>query len=129
VRPNSITYGAVINSHANSGCGNAAKRAEKVLLRMERAVVAAKDDGKSSPSGGGGSGTAPKMQTYNQVLKIYSKSQLPGAVRRADVILNHMLCSLDTSRHELWLRCGQNLVLVLVQPTVHWMSQQLATKS
>ena len=74
VRPDSITYRVVINSHANSGCGNAAERAEKVLLRWKRAVVATKDDDKSAPSGSGGSGTVPKMQTYNQMLKAYSKS-------------------------------------------------------
>ena len=66
---------------------------------MECAVVAAKDNGKSSPGGGGGSVTVSRTHTYNQVLKAYSKSRRPGAVRHIDVILNHMLRSLATSRH------------------------------
>jgi len=96
LRPDSITYGAVINSHVNSGYGDVVERAEKVLLRMEHAVVAAKDDGKSSLGGGDGSGNGPTMKTYNQVLKAYSKSRLTVAARCPDVILNHMLRSLAT---------------------------------
>ena len=40
VAPESIFYGVVINAYANGGHVNAARSAEKILRRMERAVDA-----------------------------------------------------------------------------------------
>lgn len=84
VHADSITFGSVINSHAESGHMNAAKAAEKVLKRME---IAANASNKCS------SGIIPRTQTYNQVLKAYSKSKLSGAAKRAELILKYMLRS------------------------------------
>ena len=84
VHADSITFGSVINSHAESGHMNAAKAAEKVLKRME---IAANASNKCS------SGIIPRTQTYNQVLKAYSKSKLSGAAKRAELFLKYMLRS------------------------------------
>jgi len=82
IAPDTITYNSVINCHANSGHINGAKNAERILVRMEKAVQSNKEGN-----------VAPDTRTYNQVLKAYSKSSLPGRAQRADMILMHMLQS------------------------------------
>lgn len=86
--PDSITFNTVINCHANSKHISAAKSAEKILKKMEIAVEEASALGDEERNR-----IAPNTRTYNQVLKCYASSKLPGAPQRAEAILKYMLVS------------------------------------
>jgi len=83
VKPNVITFNAVIGAYAKSaaihGQSNAAERADKILQRME--LLHTKT---------GYEELRPDVISYTSVIDAYSKSNIPHAAKRASEILHEM---------------------------------------
>lgn len=94
ITPDSITYNSIINCYANSRHISAAKSAEKILKKMELATAAAAEVSEDERKK-----VAPNTRTYNQVLKCYASSKLPGAPQQSEAILKHMLLSKNLEIH------------------------------
>jgi hypothetical protein len=77
-KPNTYTYVAAIEAHANSGIDGAPQKTEEMLERMIERYQSGDPD------------VRPNARCFNAAINAYAKSDLPDAAQQAEYILNRM---------------------------------------
>lgn len=77
-KPNTYTYVAAIEAHANSGVEGSPQKTEEILERMIERYQS------------GDAEIRPNARCFNAAINAYAKSDLPDAAQQAEYLLNRM---------------------------------------